>query len=152
MIKFGGNKFNNFSVPLAFEGRYFILEISNEDAQISVVLEHEGKAVFEVYRNEPKENPLTIVTKTKPGIITVSDKKTNAFIYKIRPSSETSVVFGTIKGDEINARITDKMIQVGGVTFQNNTFNGIMAGVVVYKNGGIGIGASIPRIIVLLLR
>ncbi len=48
MTKFGGNQFTNCSVPLAFEGRYFILDPGNSSPTISVVLEHEGKPVFEI--------------------------------------------------------------------------------------------------------
>ncbi len=142
MARFGGNEFTTFSVPLAFEGRYFILE-SGDPPRVSVVRDDEGAPVFEVMRNEPVDNPLSEVTKTAAGVVTVSDK-TGKFLYKVRPHYETSVVFGKIDGGKVSARITDRNIQVGGITLENNVFSGAMAGVVVRADGSVAIGASIP--------
>ena len=144
MVRFGGNEFINCSVPLAFAGRYFILETGTPVHLISVVLEYQDNPVFEVFKNEPKENPLSEVSKTPTGIVTVSDKSTGRFLYKIRPGSETSVVFGTIKGDEISVKVTDRQIEVGNHILENNVFNGVGAGVVVDETGSIGIGTPIP--------
>lgn len=146
MARFGGNEFTGFSVPLVFEGRYFVMEPGNPPA-ISVFLEIDGAAVFEVIKNQPVSNIITDVSVTPPGIITVSEKEGGRFLYKIRPDSETSVAFGTLQGKEIDARITDRMIQVGGMRLENNQFVGTMAGVVVSADGGVGIGAQIPLIV-----
>lgn len=142
MARFGGNEFTAFSVPLAFEGRYFILE-PGDPPLISVVQEYKGEPVFEVIRNEPVENQLSLVTKTAVGVVTVSDK-TGKFLYKVRPYSETSVVFGKIGGGEISARITDKKIQVAGSTIENNVFDGVMVGLEIRADGTWAIGAPIP--------
>jgi hypothetical protein len=142
MARFGGNEFITFSVPLVFEGRYFILE-PGDPPRVSVVAEYEGGPVFEVMQNEPVDNPLSEVAKTATGVVTVSDKK-GKFLYKVRPRYETSIVFGKIDGGEISVRITDRSIQVGGITLENNVFNGVMAGVVVRADGSVTIGASIP--------
>jgi len=144
MVRFGGSEFVNCSVPLAFGGRYFILEPGTPDPMVSVVLEHQGQPVFEVLKNEPVENPLSKVSKTPPGIVTVVDLKTDRFLYKVRPGSETSVVFGTIRGKEISAVVTDRQIRVGGITVKNCLFNGVGAGIVVDESGRVGIGAPIP--------
>jgi len=146
MIKFGGSSFENCSVPLAFEGRYFILE-PGEIPLVSVIIEHEGKPVFEVIRNEPADNPLSEVSKTPPGVITVSEKSSGKFLYKIRPDSDTSIVFGKIDGSEISALINDRRIKVGGIDIENCTFSGVGAGIVVDKNGSVGIGAPISPIL-----
>ncbi len=151
MTKFGGSTFINCSVPLAFKGRYFILESGNPPS-FSVVLEHSGKPVFEVKKNVPSENPVTEVSISMAGVVTVSDKTTGKFLYKFRPESETSIVFGKIDGGEISAKISDKRIQVGGTTLENCTFNGVGAGVVVDENGGIGIGAPIPKSLLVLFQ
>jgi len=143
MVKFGGNEFIGFSVPLVFEGRYFIMEPGNPP-NITVVLEIEGNPVFEVLKNEPSSNPMTEVSKTPPGIVTVSEKESGKFLYKIRPGSETSVAFGKLDGGEISAKISDRKIQVGDITLENNRFVGNMAGVVVHPGGSVGIGAPIP--------
>ncbi len=44
MARFGGNEFSSFSVPLVFDGRYFVLEPGNP-ALLSVFIEREGKAI-----------------------------------------------------------------------------------------------------------
>jgi hypothetical protein len=143
LAKFGGNEFTAFSVPLVFEGRYFILEPGNSP-MLTVFLERDGQPVFEVLRNRPMENSVSSVSTNPTGVVTVTDKASGKFLYKIRPESETSLAFGKLDGGEVSARITDRSIQVGGITVENNLFGGQMAGVVVRSNGSVGIGASIP--------
>lgn len=151
MTKFGGSTFINCSVPLAFKGRYFILEPGNPP-MFSVMLDNEGTPVFEIKKNMPADNPFTDVTTTPAGIITVSEKGTGKFLYKFRPASETSIIFGKIDGGEISARITDKLIQVGGVIIDNCSFKGVGAGIVVDEKGGIGIGAPVPKSLLQLIQ
>jgi hypothetical protein len=69
----------------------------------------------------------------------------------ISAKAETSVAFGKLDGGEISAQITDKKIQVGGITLENNTFSGVMAGVVVDERGGVGIEAPLPPLVVKIL-
>ena len=142
MARFGGNEFTGFSVPLIFMERYFIMEPGNPPL-ITVVRSHAGEPVFEVIKNKPVPSETFEVTRTPPGIVTVSDRKSGHFLYKVRPGSETSVVFGKLDGGEIEARITDRNIQVGGITIENNTFGAAMAGVIVHRDGSLRIGAAI---------
>lgn len=144
MVRFGGNEFINCSIPLAFGGRYFILEPGNETPMLSVVLEHQGKPFFEIFKNEPHDNPISDVSKTPPGIVAVTDKNTKRFIYKVRPGSETSIVFGSIQSGEISVVITDKYILVNDNKFSNCVVDGCSACIVVDENGGIGFGAPLP--------
>jgi hypothetical protein len=146
MARFGGSEFTGFSVPLVYEGRYFILEPGNE-ALVTVFVERNGEPVFEVLKNKPVENVITDVTATSAGVVTVSEKGTGRFLYKVRPGSETSVAFGKLAGGEVPVRITDRIIQVGTNTVQNCTFVGPMAGVVVFPDGGFAMGARIPPIV-----
>jgi hypothetical protein len=150
-FRFGGNEFINCSVPLTFTGRYFIVEPGDPEPMISVIFEHQGKPEFEIFRNEPVENPWSKVTKTPPGIVTVVDQ-TDRFLYKVRPGSETSIVFGTVKGEETSAVITDRRIKIGSIVVENNVFDGVGAGVVVDENGNIGIGAPIPPKLLQLIK
>lgn len=147
MNKFGGNTFIDCWVPLAFKGRYwryFILEPGNPPS-FSVVLEHNGKPIFEIKKNKPCDNPITKLSMTGVGIIAVSDKVTGRFQYKFRPENETSIVLGKIDGGETSVKISDREIQVGGTIIGNNTFIG-KVGVVVNENGRINIGgSSIPK-------
>lgn len=148
MVRFGGNQFIGCSIPLAFAGRFFVLESDDGDLKISVFLESEGKPVFEILKNEPSDNPFSIVSKTTPGIITVTDRS-GAFLYKVRPGSETSVVFGRIEGPEMTAIINDVKIEflIDGemvLKLENNTFEGSAIGILVDDKGGFSHGASMP--------
>ncbi len=150
MVRFGGNEFINCSIPLAFAGRYFILEYNGEDTMISVCFEFDGKLIYEVFKNEPKQNKFSTVSKTPPGIVTVVDKDTDQFLYKVRPASETSVVFGKVKGPEMTAKIDDRNIRLikegedeAFMTADNNLFVGTQVGILV-SDEGIVMGAPIP--------
>lgn len=143
--KFGGSTFINCSVPLAFQDHYFILEPGTPNPFISVVYDYHGKPKFEILKNESVDNPLTEVESTSIGYITVVDRQTKRFLYKIRPGSETTVVFGLIKGKTLEARITDKKIIAGNVTIENCLFDGFGAGVVISADGSAGIAGPIPE-------
>jgi hypothetical protein len=147
MARFGGNEFTSFSVPLVFDGRYFVLEPGKQPL-LTVFAEHKGELVFEVLKNKPVDNPITDVSTNASGVVTVSRKGNGAFLYKVRPGSETSLAFGRLDGGEISAQITDKTIKVGGVTLGNNTFIGNMAGVVVTPTGGVSIGSPLPPLVI----
>ena len=146
MARFGGNEFTAFSVPLVFEGRYFVLEPGNPPL-ITVFLERAGEPVFEVLKNRPMETDITAGSTNPTGVAAVTDKASQKFLYKIRPGSETSVAFGKLDGSEISARVTDRSLHVGGITLQNNVFAGQMAGVIVHPDGSVGIGAPIPALV-----
>jgi hypothetical protein len=64
MAQFGGNEFTTFSVPLVFEGRYFVLEPGNPPL-LTVFSEKDGKPVFEVLKNQPVENALARVGQVR---------------------------------------------------------------------------------------
>ena len=151
MSRFGGNEFTaSLSVPLVFDGRYFILE-PGDPPLISVVLDVNGKPVFEVLKNRPVDNGITDVSQTSAGITTVSKGQGGKFLYKVRPGSESSVVFGKLDGGEIEAKISDRFIRVGGVHLQNNAFHGVAAGIVVNRDGTIRTGAPVPEFLRKLL-
>lgn len=142
---FGGNYFvGGTVVPLAMNDRYVFIEPSGTaQPLVTVVRDVGGTPVFEVLRNEPGEGEGFSASKSAVGIVAVSDAS-EGFEYKVRPDSETSVVFGRLKGDKIEARITDDAISVGGVRLERNMFMGPQVGVRVDKAGGIAIGGSIP--------
>lgn len=150
VARFGGNEFTGFSVPLVFGDRCFILE-SADTPLLSVFIEVNGEAVFEVLKNMPIKNSISNVIESAAGIVTVSDRNDGRFLYKVRPASKTSMVFGKLCKGEITARITDKQIQIGTITVKNNTFNGSMAGVIVHDNGRVIVGAALAPDIAQLL-
>jgi hypothetical protein len=153
MVRFGGNDFDSFAVPLAFGGRYFIVE-AGDPPLVSVVVEQGAVLRFEVVKNEPGDADGVDARETPPGIVTVSAPG-GGFIYKVRPASETSVTFGRLRDEgELEARITDARTKLvrhlpdGGtedvLTAERNMFHGPMAGIVVSEDGTIGMGAPIP--------
>jgi len=151
MTTLGSNRFE-CPVPLVFNNRYFLLEPGTPTPLLSVVLEHDGAPVFEILRNEPNENPLTSVSRTPPGIVTVSNKETGRFMYKVRPGSDTSIVFGTLQDEELEVIINDQEVKVGSNVFRKNLVVGSQTGIVIDENGGISIGASIPQGLLQLFR
>ncbi|MGI9234947.1 MAG: hypothetical protein ACR2RD_15045 [Woeseiaceae bacterium] len=143
MAQFGGYEFTGFSVPLVFEGRYFIME-PGYPPLITVVMEADGKPVFEILKNQPSMNNFTDTSTNPAGIVTVSEKTSGKFLYKVLPNSETSVTFAKPDGGECTAVITDTEIRLGGLIVNNDLFHGSMAGVVVDPEIGVGmIGAPI---------
>jgi hypothetical protein len=145
MANVGGNKFENVTFPLVFEDRYFMLEASPEKDVWTVLQLKNGDLIIEVLKNDPHTNPSSEVTTNPTGIITVSDKDSGKFLYKIRPESKSTSIFGSINGKETEIKITDKEIRVGTNTFQNNMVIGSSVGIKVDKNGGVGMGGGLPQ-------
>ena len=143
MVRSGERKLNNYSVPLAFEGHYFILE-SGAFPQISVIREFEGRPIFEVSRNKPMVHPLSETSEDAVGIVSVFDKQTSRFLYIIRPGLETNVVLGKTDGGAISVKIMDDRIHVSGDTIHNCVFNGVATTICVDYQGCLSIEA--PRI------
>ena len=144
MVNIGSNKFENVAFPLAFENRYFMLESSSDTDVWTVFTVKDGKPIIEVLKNRPQDNELSKAETNPTGIITVSDPKTGAFLYKLRPGNKNSSIFGRINGEETEIKITDKEIRIGTNVFQNNTVSGFAVGIIVDGNGGIGMGAGLP--------
>ncbi len=100
--------------------------------------------MFEVLKNRPMANGITDMNETSAGIVAVSKRSSGEFLYKVRPDSETSVVFGKLEGDTIDVKITDRYILIGGMRLENCEFRGV-AGVVVRRDGTTAIGAPVPE-------
>jgi hypothetical protein len=119
------------------------LEQRNEQ-DIFTVFTLDDDLIFEILRNEPHDNPLTDVSKTPTGVISVAQKGANDFIYKVRPEYKGSSIVGIIKEQEIEIKITDTAIYVGTHVFQGNMVAGCEVGIIVLKDGLITIGAQLP--------
>ena len=144
MAQFGGYEFTGFSVPLVFEGRYFIMEPGNPPL-ITVVMEVDGEPVFEILKNQPSANEVTDTSTDPAGIVTVSDKASGKLLYEVHPDSETSVTFAKLDGGKCPAVITEMEIRIGGMIIENNPFHDSLGGVVVDPEIGAGmLGAPIP--------
>ena len=137
-MNIGSNMAIDCIVPVIFLNRYVLAE----GDFITVLVDKGKELICEIAFNEPNDNTLTDVTKTKAGIITVADK-TGKFIYKIRPGSETSIVFGKIEQGGHTIVITDKEIRANGSILRNNVAKGA-AGIIVNEDGSVGLGGSLP--------
>lgn len=144
MTNIGSNIFENCSIPIIFIDRYFALESINAEDLFTVFIAYQGKLIFEIIKNEPQENPLTIVSKNPTGIITVGAKETDDFIYKVRPEYKGSSIFGKINGEEKEMKITDKNINYAGNIFSCNIFDGTPVGIKINSDGSFGMGGGIP--------
>jgi hypothetical protein len=137
MPRFGGESFKSFSVPLIFEERYFVREPGNPSL-ITVVLEVDGEPVFEILKNEPCTNELSIALSDRAGIMTVSEKVSGRFLYQVCSDAETIVTFEKPAGERFSVVISDTKIRAGGMIFNNHLFRGAMAGVLVDPEIGVG--------------
>lgn len=153
MVRFGGSKFARCSVPFAFRGRYFIIEGEGDQTTVSVVVSRGGSPAFEVLRDEPGENAGSSVSRDGAGVVTVTDAVSGEFLYKVRPGSQATVVFGTAQGPELEARVDDERIVIRGrqgeevvdiIKAANCSFDGVGAGVLVDHDGKISMGAPVP--------
>ena len=151
MVKLCGNEFSSFSVPLVFEGRYFVFE-PGTPSLLSVFLVRNGQPVVEVLKNEGKENPISEVWSNPTGVVTITDKTSGELLYRVYPGSKTNIAFGTLKGDEITVKVSDHSIEAGGVTFANKRFNGMGATVAITRDGSVNIGVGIPPEVLALLQ
>ncbi|MGI9263425.1 MAG: hypothetical protein ACR2QU_00765 [Gammaproteobacteria bacterium] len=144
MAHFGGFEFTGFSVPLVFEGRYFIVEPGNPPL-VTVVMAVEGEPIFEILKNNASAHDAIDVSVDSAGIVTVTDKTTGKILYNVHPGSETSVVFRKEDGGQCPAVITDTDIQIGGLVIDNYPLDGSMGGVIVDPEIGAGmLGAPLP--------
>ena len=160
MVQFGENEFTRCSVPFAFQGRYFIIEGEGDQTAVSAVVIEDGSPVFEVLRNEPQGSSKASVSHSAAGVVTVTDAVSGDFIYKVRPGSQAAVVFGTVGGPGLEARVDDKRIVIRGrqgeeildiITVADCALDGVGTGVLVAPDGSIS-RAPVPRELLSLLR
>ncbi len=112
MLKISGNLFNCL-FPIVFLNRYVVAEKGAAGkAALSVVVGAPGNYQWEVRRNQPQENTFSKVTTNPTGIITVSTPGESGFLYKIRPGSSTSVVFGRWSSNEMAIHFFDAYMEV----------------------------------------
>ena len=153
MVQFGGGKFGRCSVPFAFQGRYFIIEGEGDQTTVSVVVSEGGSPVFEILRNDPGGSAPASVSRSGAGVVTATDAVSGEFLYRVLPGSQAAVVFGTVQGPELEARVDDERIVIRGrlgeevvdmIKVANCTFDGAGAGVLVDHDGKISTGAPVP--------
>ena len=143
-INIGSNRFDNVAIPLVLDDRYFLLGEGSDGADVWTVFTFvDGQPLIEVLNNLPQQNSISVVETNPTGIITVSDPKTGKFLYKIRPGTKRSSIFGTIQGKETEIKVLDREIRVGTNVFTQNTIVGFPVGIAV-RGGSIAIGSPLP--------
>ena len=157
MVIVGGNQFIDCVVPVMCGDRAFIVQEGYQRPVFSVVRVVDGQPVFEVLQNRPVDNDYTKASRTTPGIITVTEAGTGRFLYKIRPGSETSIVFGTFGSSapdgSLEVQMSDTAITVWRtedsgkrtkmVTVRTSEVRGGV-GVLITEAGSFALGAPVP--------
>jgi hypothetical protein len=145
-VNVGSNKFKGCEFPLVVLNRYFRVE-AEDPPLITVIRDDGGDPIFEVIRNVPQAANVR-ATKNPTGVITINDAD-GGFLYKLRPGSESTIVFGNVGGKELPVWIRDKEIRVGGTTIEANMMGGMAIGVMVSVTDdrvsiGMGVGKPTP--------
>ncbi len=137
----GSNTFEGCYVPLIYED-FVIIQSQDSPPKTSIARITGGPLIFEILNDEPQENPYTNVETNVTGIITVSDKESGKFLYKLRPDSDTSIVFGKIGegGEEII--IKDDKIIIFGAQYSKNKIRSAVG--IWVKDNSIAIGSTLP--------
>lgn len=145
MVHVNGQEFVRYSVPLVYEERHFIMELGDPHL-ITVLLAVDGQPSFEVLKNKPFGNALTLASLDAAGVVTVRDNANGNFLYRVSPGSETVVIFRRRDGEDCAAVLTDREIRIGGLVVENAPFSGELGGVVVDPEIGAGmLGAPLPQ-------
>lgn len=161
-IVIGSNSFEYVQIPLVVVNRFFFIDSLNSKPVISVIADIDGVPVPEIIENEPADShPSLEITKFLNGIIVVGNPEVpgQQFMYKFRPGSTTSVIFGDLVDDEgeIRVKIRDRDIRIwyypaglkegdkkpGPNVISRNTIQHGQIGVLVRKNGDITLSAML---------
>jgi hypothetical protein len=130
MAHFAGQTFSGFSIPLIFEDRVFILE-SADSSLITVVRDLNGEPFFEILKNEPCATKWSVASIDSARVVTVCEKASGRFLYRVGLGTETIVSFRKPDDKEFSVAITDEEIRAGGMIFNNHPFRDAMAGVLI---------------------
>lgn len=137
-----GYQFGDFSIPLAFAGRYFILEPSPEGPVVSVLLDSEEAPVFDILKNEPIGNPDSVVVNSVPGVFAVRDN-TGRPVYQLQVGSEAKAVLTLADGGELEVSFSEDGIRAGKLDIPAMA-NPAVIGAKVSSAGSVGVGNYVP--------
>lgn len=144
MEAIGGNAYEAYSFPVAVDEHFFILEPGQ---LVSVVVFKDDQVFYEIQSNEAAslENPFTDVEVQVNGTISAWDKETRALVFRVRPTYDGSVIFGTIECGDIEVRLRDDGIFMGELRVADNASEVGTVGVTLESNGAVKYGSSVPR-------
>ena len=127
--------------PVSLDNRRFI-RIGSENGRyfISVIASYDNTVDFEIVNNAPRSNALSNVFTTHSGTLVVNSLKTGDLIYKVDVGSEITVFYNNKV-----IKITEDKIIADGTTLVGNSIN-TGVGIILHKNGSIGIGGSVGNI------
>jgi len=137
-----GYQFEEYSIPLAFAGRYLIVEQAPDGLMVSMLLDHEEAPVFDILKNEPIGNPYSSVVNSVPGVFDVKDN-TGRPVYQLQVGAEIKAVLYLDSGEELEVSLTKDSIRAGKLDIPN-TFNPAVIGAKVSPGGSVGVGNYVP--------
>ncbi len=142
--EFGGYRFTDFSLPLVFDGRYFVVE-RGDPSLVTVFRSENGEPNFEIVKNAALELGSVDITIESSGRLVITEESAGDILYDVRPGVETIVTFRKADGGKCPAVITETTVQIGGLVVDNRLFDGALGGVVVDPEIGAGmLGAPLP--------
>lgn len=137
-----GYQFGEYSIPLSFADRYFILESAPDGLKVSVLQGRDEAPVFEILKNEPAGSPYSNVIHSVPGVFAVRDQ-TGRPVYQLQIGAEARAALVLADGSELEVRFSGDTIQAGSLETANTKF-GSGIGVKVGPDGTVGIGNYLP--------
>ncbi|BCG60319.1 MULTISPECIES: hypothetical protein [Paenibacillus] len=137
-----GYQFEEYSIPLSFANRYFILESAPDGLKVSVLLDLEEAPVFDILKNEPVGSPHSNIVNSVPGVFAVKDN-TGRPVYQLQIGAEARAALTLEDGSELEVRFSGDKIQAGKLEADNTKFGGGI-GVKVSPEGTVGIGNYLP--------
>ncbi|PKN51721.1 MAG: hypothetical protein CVU55_10820 [Deltaproteobacteria bacterium HGW-Deltaproteobacteria-13] len=153
-VSVGSNLFVNVPFPLSLdEKRYFIINSDKGQFSISVIVGNEDIAEFEIVNNKPVRNSLSNAFLTDSQTLVVSNLNDGKQVYKIDIGREIDLTY--LSPDKpVSIKVFTDKIQVGSNTLSNNSIQGFMVGIIVFKNGDLAMGGTriAPRAVSELFR
>ncbi|WP_025690021.1 hypothetical protein [Paenibacillus zanthoxyli] len=138
-----GYQFEEYSIPLSFANRYFILESAPDGLKVSVLHHQEDNPVFEILKNEPIGSPYSNIVNSVPGVLAVRENSGRP-VYQLQIGAEARAALILEDGSELEVRFSKDKIQAGKLEADNTKFAGGI-GVKVSPSGRVGIGNYLPH-------
>jgi len=141
-VNLGSNMFVNVPFPLSLdERRYFVIRSDKGQFYISVIASNDNVAEFEIIKNKPVSNSISNVFMTDKHTLVVSSLDDGNQVYMVNVGREIDMTY-LLPNKPVNIKVSSDKIFIGGSSFSGNSIQGFPVGIIVYKNGGLALGAG----------